>query len=187
MSAILFLFSFNLYGAGTLDRLNNIVYVTTCFLSLGAIVQFRRLVRKFSRSRNVYCTFEACSSVFVERREIQSLNDVQPNPQSLVSVTASGSGEETNKPLAQHQLIELIQSEAQGKFVQTITCVRCRITTVQKASLRWLCKRCGELVTRNECTAGCYSSKGYKLNAEVRYMRFDWLLLMINWGTDAYR
>jgi len=139
-----------------------------CGMLPGAIVQFRRLVRKFSRSRNVYCTFEACSSVFVERRAITSLNDVQPNPQFSVSVTASRSGEETNRPLAQRQLIELIQSEAQGKFVQTISFVRCRVTAVQKASLRWLCKRCGELVTRNECTAGCYSSKGYKINAEVR-------------------
>lgn len=117
----------------------------------------------------MYCTFEACSSVFVERRAITNLNDVQPNPQSLVSVTASRSGEEIIKRLPNRQLIELIQSEAQGKFVQTISCVRCRVTAVQKASLRWLCKRCGELVTRNECTAGCFSSKGYKLNSEVRY------------------
>ena len=174
------MFSFKFFtGAGTTDRLNNIAYITTCFLSLGAIVQFRRLVRKFSRARNVYCAFEACSSVFVERRAIASLNDVQPNPQCLVSVTASRSGEETNKPLAQRQLIELIQSEAQGKFVQTITCVRCRVTAVQKASLRWLCKRCGELVTRNECTAGCYSSKGYKLNAEVRYMSVIYVIFRV--------
>ena len=125
-------------------------------------------MRKFSRSRNVYCTFEACSSVFVERRAITNL--VQSNPKSSVSDTASRSGKETNKSLANRQLIELIQSEAQGKFVQTISCVRCRVTAVQKASLRWLCKRCGELVTRNECTTGCCSSKGYKLNAEVRYL-----------------
>ena len=148
-------------------------------------------MRKFSRSRNVYCTFEACSSVFVERRAISNLHDVQSNLRSSVSGAASRSAEGTegiNKPLATRQLIELIESEAQGKFVQTISCVRCRITAVQKASLRWLCKRCGELVTRNECTAGCYSSKGYKLNAEVRYIyllfmsyvelfsHFDWFL-----------
>ena len=127
-------------------------------------------MRKFSRSRNVYCTFEACSSIFVERRAITNLKDVQPNPQSSVSITASRSGEETNRPLTNRHLMELIQSEAQGKFVQTISCICCRVTAIQKASLRWLCKRCGELVTRNECTAGCYSSKGYKLNAEVRYV-----------------
>lgn len=126
-------------------------------------------MRKFSRSRNVYCTFEACSSVFVERRVITNLNDVQPNPQSSASGTVSRSGQEFNKPLANRLLIELIQSETQGKCVQTISCVRCRVTAIQRACLRWQCKRCGELVTRNECTAGCYSSKGYKLNAEVRY------------------
>lgn len=143
---------------------------TTCIGGMlpGAIVQFRRLVRKFSRSRNVYCTFEACSSIFVERRAVTNLHDIQPNSQSSLSVTASRSGEETNKPLANRHLIELIQSEAQGEFVQTISCIRVQVTAIQKASLRWLCKRCGELVTRNECTAGCYSSKGYKLNAEVR-------------------
>ncbi|XP_078362482.1 CST complex subunit CTC1-like isoform X2 [Oculina patagonica] len=146
--------------------LRRITYI--CGILPGAIVQFRRLVRKFSRSRNMYCTFEACSSVVVERRAITNLTDIQPNPQSSALVTASTSGEEITKKLPNRRLIELIESEAQGKFVQTISCVSCRVTAVQKASLRWLCKRCEELVTRNECTAGCFSSKGYKLHAEVR-------------------
>lgn len=142
----------------------------TLFPLLGAIVQFRRLVRKFSRSKNMYCTFEACSAVVVERRAVTNLSDIQSNPQSSISLTASKPGEEVSKQLPTGRLIELIQSEAEGKFVQTISCVHCRVTAVQKACLRWVCKRCEELVTRNECTAGCFSSQGYKLHAEVRYI-----------------
>lgn len=118
----------------------------------------------------MYCTFEACSSIVVERRAITNLTDVQLNPQSSVSATTSNPEEEVTKQLPYHHLIELIESEAQGKFVQTISWVSCRVTAVQKATLRWLCKRCEGLVTRNECTAGCFSTKGYKLHAEVRYI-----------------
>lgn len=143
---------------------------TVYLFLLGAIVQFRRLVRKFSRTKNMYCTFEACSSIFVERRAATNFTGVQPNPQYSVNVAASTSGEANTKELPNQYLVGLIQSEAQGKFVQTISRVRCRVTAVQKASLRWLCKRCGELVSRNECTTGCYSSVGYKLNAEARYI-----------------
>ena len=143
---------------------------------LGAVVQFRRFVRKFSRTRNMYCTFEACSSIVVESRAFTNFTDVQLNPRSSVNVTASTSAVESTKQLPNRHLIELIRSEAQGNFVQTISRVRCRVTAVQKASLRWLCKRCGELVTRNECTGGCYSSVGYKFNAEARYVFLNYHL-----------
>ena len=117
----------------------------------------------------MYCTFEACSSIVVERRAVTNIADDLLNPPSVVNVTASTSAEEsTRKQLPNRYLIELIRSEAIGNFVQTISRVRCRVTAVQKASLRWLCKRCGEVVTRNECTGGCYSSAGYKFNAEAR-------------------
>ena len=142
------------------------------FSVLGAVVQLRRFVRKFSRTRNMYCTFEACSSIVVESRAVTNFTSVQLNPRSLDNVTASTSAVENTKQLPNRYLIDLIRSETQGNFVQTISRVRCRVTAVQKASLRWLCKRCGELVTRNECTGGCYSSVGYKFNAEARYMFF---------------
>lgn len=134
----------------------------------GAIVRFRRLVRKFSRTRNMYCTFEACSSIFVKRRAAKNLTSIQPTPQFSFSIAASSSNEALTKELPNQCLIRLIQSEAQGRFVQTISRVRCRVIAVQRASLRWLCKRCGELVARNECAACCFCSPGYKLNAEAR-------------------
>ena len=139
----------------------------------GAFVQFRRFVRKFSRTRNMYCTFEACSSIVVERGTFSNITDVQLNPRPLDNVTASTSTEENTTVLPNRYLIDLIRNETQGNFIQTISRVRCRVTAVQKASLRWLCKRCGELVFRNECTSGCYSSAGYKFNAEARYYFMD--------------
>ena len=143
------------------------------FLLVGAIVQFRRFVRKFSRAKNMYCTFEACSSVVVESRAVTNFTDVPLKPRSSVNLAESTSLEENMKQLPNQRLSELIQSEAKGNFVQTISRVRCRVTAVQKASLRWLCKRCGKLVTRNACTGGCFSSVGYKFNAEARYVRFE--------------
>ena len=135
----------------------------------GTIVQFRRFVRKFSRTRNMYCTFEACSYIVVERRTFSKITDVQLDPRLSDNVTASTSAEENTKVLPNRYLIDLILNETQGNFIQTLSRVRCRVTAVQKASLRWLCKRCGELVFRNECTSGCHSSAGYKFNAEARY------------------
>lgn len=143
------------------------------FLVVGATVQFRRFVRKFSRTKNMYCTFEACSSVVVESRTVTNFTDVPLKPRSSVNLAASTSLEENTKQLPNQRLSELIQSEAKGNFVQTISRVRCRVTAVQKASLRWLCKRCGKLVTRNACTGGCFSSGGYKFNAEARYVRYE--------------
>lgn len=122
----------------------------------------------------MYCTFEACSSVVVETRAVTNFTDVPLDPRSSVSLTASASAsaEENTKDPPNRHLIDLIRSEAQGNFVQTISRVRCRVTAVQKVNLRWLCKRCGELVTRNDCTGGCYGSAGYRFNAEARYMCF---------------
>ena len=116
----------------------------------------------------MYCIFEACSSLVVERRAVPTFTPTPLNPGSSLALTVSKLAEEnTRKPPNQH-LIELIKSEADGNFIQTISRVRCRVTVVQKASVRWLCKRCGELVTRNECTGGCYSAGGYKFSAEAR-------------------
>lgn len=139
-----------------------------CGILPGAIVQFRRFMRKFSRTKNMYCTFEACSSVVVERRAVTNFTDVPLDPRFSVSLTASASAEENTKDPPNRHLIDLIRSEAQGNFVQTISRVRCRVTAVQKVNLRWLCKRCGELVTRNDCTGGCYGSAEYRFNAEAR-------------------
>ncbi|XP_068693359.1 CST complex subunit CTC1-like isoform X1 [Montipora foliosa] len=139
-----------------------------CGLLPGATVQFRRFVRKFSRTRNMYCIFEACSSLVVERRAVPTFTRTPLNPGSSLTLTVSKVAEENTKKPPNRHLIELIKSEADGNFIQTISRVRCRVTVVQKASVRWLCKRCGELVTRNECTGGCYSAVGYKFNAEAR-------------------
>lgn len=138
----------------------------------GATVQFRRFVRKFSRSKNMYCTFEACSSLVVEKRAVPTFTHVPLYPGPSVTRKALNLAEENTKQLPNLNLIELIQSEDEGNFVQTISRVRCRVTIVQKASLRWLCKRCGELVTRNECIGGCYGAVGYKFHAEARYVYY---------------
>ena len=89
----------------------------------------------------MYCTFEACSSIVVERRTFSNITDVQLNSRQPDNVTASTSAEENTKVLPNRYLIDLIRNETQGNFIQTISRVRCRVTAVQKASLRWLCKR----------------------------------------------
>lgn len=120
----------------------------------------------------MYCTFEACSSLVVEKRAVPTFTHVPLYPGPSVTRKALNLAEENTKQLPNLNLIELIQSEDEGNFVQTISRVRCRVTIVQKASLRWLCKRCGELVTRNECIGGCYGAVGYKFHAEARYVYY---------------
>lgn len=120
----------------------------------------------------MYCTFEACSSLVVEKRAVPTFTQEPLNPGTSVTRKVLNLAEENTKQLRNLNLMELIRSEDEGNFVQTISRVRCRVTIVQKASLRWLCKRCGELVTRNECVGGCYSAVGYKFHAEARYASF---------------
>lgn len=120
----------------------------------------------------MYCTFEACSSLVVEKRAVPTFSDAPLNPGPSVTRKVLNLAEENTKQLPNVNLMELIRSEDEGNFVQTISRVRCRVTIVQKASLRWLCKRCGELVTRNECIGGCYGTVGYKFHAEARYASF---------------
>ena len=171
-----------------------LITVIACCFVLGAVVQFHRFVRKFSRTWNMYCTFEACSSIVVERGAVTNFIDLFPRQQAsglipgdTIVTSASTANDGKHKHLPNRYLIDLIRSETQGHFVQTISRVRCRVTAVQKASVRWQCKRCGEPIAGGECTNQCPSTIGYKLHAEVRWVYLRHKLYLVKRVSSTHR
>ena len=138
----------------------------------GAIVQLRRLQKKYSRVGNLYCTFDTCSSLEIERTPPATVR-AQADRGFLSSATPQGTGADSTgsvhaSSFHTDHIIGFVRREASGSLVQTVSRVRCRVTNVRRASLRWICCKCGQLVIREECSAGCGVASGYKFTAELR-------------------
>lgn len=133
---------------------------------VGAVVQFRRLQKKYSQKGNAYCRFDVCSSLKVEQMASARYNassEIRP----FLGPKIQGTGRDAERsPNA--NIIDLIRQESCGRLIQTIVRVRCRVTKVQRAVLRWTCCKCGHSVVKEECSATCGMSSGCKFNAELR-------------------
>ena len=154
------------------------LFFVVALFSPGAIIQCRRFIRKSSRSGNIYCLFDACSSIVVENRAAPNISEIptrltaSSNPAAHSSVVDSRMpAEERMTQIPNRYLIELIRSESEGILVQTISRVRCRVTAVQRATLRWKCSRCGELAMKEECTGRCINPTECYFAAEARYVK----------------
>ena len=123
----------------------------------------RRFLLKVSRSGNVYCSFEACSSLTVTTSAYQYPTVVQPNTNSKVVSTNQRASSVPDRLLA-----ELIQCEASGNRIHSISRIRCRVTSVQKLGMRWHCSKCSQVIIREECPQGCRGDERFRFCAEAR-------------------
>jgi len=163
------------------------------FVFPGAVVTCRRFLRKLSRKGNVYCSFEACSSLTVQavaekglsvnhsvnqsinqsiiQSIIQSINHFFLFPPDTTPSTADlPQAHQTIQmcSVPRRFLVDLVTSETSGRRIQTISRIRCRVTSVQKLSMRWDCSRCSHVIVREECPQGCRSDVPFRFCAEAR-------------------
>ncbi|XP_031564165.1 CST complex subunit CTC1-like isoform X2 [Actinia tenebrosa] len=142
----------------------------------GAVITCRRFLSKLSRGGNIYCSFDACSSLTIDEPATEHLapsvhRASRSNSRACSSESLIKQPQLSSVP--QRLLIDFVKCETSGSRIHTISQVRCRVTAVQKVSLRWQCARCGHVIIREECSQGCANTGGFTFSAEARCLVED--------------
>jgi hypothetical protein len=125
----------------------------------------------------MYCSFDACSSIIIEKAATGYLAPsarTASGNQPRTCATESSMKHPQMSSVPHRFLTDFIQCESSGSRIHTISQVRCRVTAVQRVTMRWQCAKCGHVIIREECSQGCTSSEGFKFSAEARY---NWIII----------